>query len=77
MQNNSWKLTSKVGTFIFSKKTPLSVAKLVRDTVMGEVLGVQSPNGHSKIHSEADAQEFIKNAQSHILANVKFRFEMA
>lgn len=49
-------LTCKIGKFVFEENTPLSKAKLIRDTVMGHYL---KPDPMRKpIRSEEDCMEF-------------------
>lgn len=51
-------LTSKIGQFHFHPETPLSIAKLIRDTVMGQVLA-PAPNSR-RLRSTEDVDEFVK-----------------
>lgn len=63
-------LTSKVGRFTFENNVPLGLAKLVRDTAMGWLLG----DGKGKT-AEA-VQQFMLDHQSSVLASVRFDLKL-
>lgn len=73
--NNAHKFTCALGTFTFSRRTSLAVAKLVRDTVMGQFFNPKP--GEPKLKTEVDCQEFIRNHPSHTIANVGFDLEFS
>ena len=66
-------LTSAAGRFTFSKETPLSQAKLIRDTVTSQIL---KPNTSlPSIHTEEDAQAFMLSHVAGPTVKVGFGFE--
>lgn len=52
-------LTSKVGKFIFDDEMPISKAKLIRDTVMGQIL---NPQDGRKIKTDDQAFNFARDS---------------
>lgn len=73
--NDTLKFTCKIGTFYFPKETRLSLAKLTRDTVMGQILNPEPRT--QQINTAEDAEQFMRNSASHVLAGVRFKLEMA
>lgn len=72
--NNTFTATSKIGKFYFPKGTPLSHAKLVRDTVTGQWL---SPRDREmELYSVEDAYKFMAAAQSAVLSGIEFELEL-
>jgi hypothetical protein len=64
------KLTSAIGNFFFDENVPISLAKLVRDTV---VVTVRTPKtGDPRITDEDSARAFIRNSNSQQLAKIDF-----
>ena len=64
-------LSSKVGTFYFYPGTLLSHAKLIRDTIMGQIL---SPKGKYRVSGELSATEYIREEVGGPAALVPFAF---
>lgn len=68
-------LTCKIGKFTFEEGTPLSLAKLVRDTVMGQML---APKSRERIiDNEDDAYAFIRSSDSALISRVAFELELS
>lgn len=67
-------MTCKVGKFTFPDGTPLSLAKLVRDTVMGQMLNPKQRE--LPVHTEAEAYELIRRSESTTLRETVFGFEL-
>jgi len=63
-------LTSKLGTFTFKKGTSLSLAKLVRDTVIGQWFAPKP--GEVKLKDAGNCYAFIRNHPSALLADTEF-----
>lgn len=66
-----FKLTSSIGDFVFVSGTRTSHAKLIRDTVMGEV---NNPESRVKLTNGTQAREYFKNKFPQTLGLVKFSF---
>ena len=52
-------LECKVGRFLFDPNTPLSHTKLVRDTVMGQMLNPKP--GDPRVFDEQSAREYVQS----------------
>jgi hypothetical protein len=64
------KFTSAIGNFFFDENVPISLAKLVRDTV---VVTVRTPKtGDPRITDADSARAFIRNSNSQQLAKIDF-----
>lgn len=50
-------LTCKIGKFVFGDNTKLSTAKLIRDTVQGQVL---IPKDGRKLKTAEDCENFVE-----------------
>lgn len=68
------RFTSKLGNFDFDDSTPLSLAKLVRDTVTAQWFN-PSP-GSQRLKNEDDCYQMIRGHSSQILADVGFDLEI-
>lgn len=68
-------LTSAVGRFAFADDTPVSHAKMIRDSVVGAVLS--PPEGMKKIRTEEEAYGYIRDEFGHVLSNVSFSLVMS
>ena len=69
MDNDTYTLSCKVGKFQFAASTHLSHAKLIRDTIMGQLL-VPKP-GAKVIRNDADAMT-VARATDDVLKTVEF-----
>lgn len=67
-------MTCRIGRLVFAEGTELSHARLVRDTLLGQVLNPQP--GTARIHSEQNCYDFIKNECGNVLAAVKFIIQL-
>lgn len=67
-------LRCKVGTFTFDKAETLSLCKLVRDTVMGQILVPKENN--PRVFNQETARSLIRASESAVLAQVGFDFEI-
>lgn len=74
MDNNDVIMTCKVGRFSFDQGVILSHAKLIRDSVMRQILNPQSQFG--KITDEHSAREFVQSHCTGSFAHVPFTFVM-
>lgn len=50
-------LTCKIGRFVFNNRTPLSYAKLIRDTVQAQFL---EPTDGRKLRTAEDCENFVE-----------------
>lgn len=67
-------LTCKIGKFTFEDDVPYSLAKLLRDTVMGQML---APKQREQIvETEEDAHTFMAACESAVLRNIPFELEL-
>lgn len=66
-------LTSRVGRFTFDKKIPISKAKLIRDSIVGQVFNRNM--GTPKIENEQDAYDYVHHL-GRDLEVIPFSFEM-
>ena len=67
-------LYSKLGAFIFESGTNMRHAKLVRDTVMGQVFNPKP--GSKRLVTLNDCFEFMKNHESKVLAAIPFEIAL-
>ena len=74
MENNDVIMTCKVGRFSFDRGVLLSHAKLVRDSIMAQILNPKPQFG--KIKDEQSAREFVQNHCAGSFAHVPFSFAM-
>lgn len=65
-----FRLTSAIGDFIFVKNTQLSHAKLVRDTVQGQILNPKP--GETKLKSSYQIRQWIWDNFSKSMDNIQF-----
>lgn len=72
-RNDDMTLTCKLGRFTLSKKVPLSHAKLLRDSVMGQFF---NPQGGHRIVDEASAQDYAYEHLGRDLAKIPFSLEI-
>lgn len=66
-------MTTKIGNFTFRKDVPLSHAKLLRDSVLGQFL---NPQGGGRITCEAEAQDFAYEHLGRDLSCIPFNLEL-
>ena len=62
--------TCGMGTFVFEDDAPLSIAKLIRNMVMGQWFAPKP--GEKKLHSEQDCYDFIASQASARIQEVPF-----
>lgn len=62
-----------VGRFVFLKTTPLSQAKLIRDSVVGELF---IPKSGVKLRNSQDIYSFVKERLGHILGGIWFEYSV-
>lgn len=51
--------TTKLGRFVFDERIPLSIAKLIRDTLVGQRLNPQADN--TRLRSEQDYLDYARD----------------
>ena len=73
-QVREYTLTSAIGNFSFTRDIPMSLAKLVRDTVMAEYLN--SKRGRGRMKTARDCQAFMHENASKTLAEVPFTLDL-
>lgn len=67
-------MTCKIGRFTFDRSTSLSIRKLVRDTVMGQMLNPKQRE--MTVETADDAYSFIRASDSQLIAGVDFELEL-
>lgn len=72
--SNALVLRNKLGTFIFDQATPLSLAKLVRDTVTGQWFSPRP--GSFRLRNEMDCVVYIRDQASDVIAYIPFSVEI-
>lgn len=65
-----FRITSPIGDFIFASGTPLSHAKLVRNTVQGQILDPKP--GSPKLVESAQIRRWIRDQFAKSMGNIKF-----
>lgn len=66
--------TSKLGRFTFDANVPLSLAKLLRDSVTGQFFNPRT--NEPRLHTEEDCQDYARNHLSKTLGEVPFDLEI-
>lgn len=66
------RLSSPIGDFYFAFGTPLSLAKVVRDNVVGQVLNPKP--GEMSLETTDDISAFVRGRCGNVVAEVEFTF---
>lgn len=63
-------MSCAIGKFVFEEGTILSHAKLIRDSLMGQILSPEP--GTPRIHSEQNCYDYVRNECGQQLAATRF-----
>lgn len=68
-------MSSKVGTFFFEDGVPYSHARLIRDSVLGQILSPEP--GMPKLKTEQDCKKFVRDHCPAVFSDAKFSVRLA
>lgn len=71
---NEVTLVTPIGKFVFPKTVPLAHAKLIRDSVVGQILNPKS--NEPRLRSSRDIYDYARDRLGHTLARISFTYSV-
>lgn len=71
---NEVTFVTPVGKFVFQRTVPLAHAKLIRDSVMGQILNPKS--NEPRLRNSKDIYDFARDRLGHALARISFTYSV-
>lgn len=71
---NEITLVCPVGKFVFQRHVPLIHAKLIRDSVMGQILNPKS--NEPRLRNSQDIYDYARDRLGHTLARISFTYSV-
>jgi hypothetical protein len=73
-KRNERTLVTPVGRFVFHNTVPLAHAKLIRDSVVGQILNPKS--NEPRLRNSQDIYNFARDRLGHALARISFTYSV-
>jgi hypothetical protein len=71
---NEFTFVTPVGRFSFHKSVPMAHAKLIRDSVMGQILNPKS--NEPRLRNSKDIYDYARDRLGHMLARISFTYSV-
>lgn len=65
-------LVTPIGKFVFHKSTRMAHAKLIRDSVMGQILNPKS--NEPRLRNSRDIYDYARDRLGHVLSRISFTY---